>query len=285
MLLNGKTISQITEADLQLLVDDGADENLRLDFKRDCYDYTPGNDEEKTKKRSEFCKDVAALANAMGGWIICGMAEVQGKASRLLGVENLNVDARKRDFITWIDNDIEPRLYGLEPKSVSLANGNTVLIIEVPRSFAGPHALKLKEKGSTDDNPIYQFPLRRDGKTRGMSVNDLRRAFIGSATYAEQIRDFRHKRVEAISKPNSPDSIVELGKGPLFSVHILPLGMIEQPNRLSFTSTNVEFAQKALNGHENFNSLISNRRFNLNGFLLADNIPTHVQQYFQLYRN
>lgn len=285
MLLNGNTIDQVTEADLLQLEKDGRVEDLRLEFKQDCYDYEPGNTENKAKKRKEFCKDVAALANAFGGWIICGIVEVNGKASKVLGVEKLDINARKRDFNSWIERDIEPRLYGVTPHAMLLENGRNILIIEVPRSFAGPHALKIKENTNNDDQHIYQFPLRRDGDTTFMTTNDLRRAFVGNASYADQIRDFRRQRVEAISKPNSPDSIIELGKGPLFSVHVLPLSMVEQPNRLSFTSTNVEFAQKALNGHENFSSLIGNRRFNLNGFLLSDTIPTHVQQYFQLYRN
>lgn len=271
MILNGKTIAQITEADLQLLVDEERLEDLRLDFKRDCYDFT--DTDSKANKRKEFCKDVAALANASGGWIICGVADTQGKASQVLGIENLNVDTRKRQFVDWMDNDIEPKLYGVVMEPVSLATGNTILIIEVPRSFAGPHRTKTNE-----------FPLRRDGKIDpNMGINDLRRAFVGNANYADQIRDFRRKRVEAILDFNHPDSFTPLEEGPLLIVHLLPLGMIENPQRVSFPAG---FIHHALYKTESWEIAPWNGIPNLYGYLITRrrDVEKHLE-YIQSFRS
>src|ERR1700730_2132079 len=69
-------------------------ENDDLDWKQDLawkkQDLPP---EEKEKKKREFAKDVAAMANSRGGLIIFGVSEKNEEAVELTGVPN---DERER---------------------------------------------------------------------------------------------------------------------------------------------------------------------------------------------
>ena len=58
MAIYDKSISQIDTADLQLLLDEVAIENVRLEFKRD----DPGKD--------EWLKKLSSFANTFGGYVI-----------------------------------------------------------------------------------------------------------------------------------------------------------------------------------------------------------------------
>lgn len=273
MRIYGKSLTEVTEADLQQLVSDGQEENLRLEFKVDCYDFT--DETSKQEKRREFCKDALALANASGGWIICGLAETAGKAGRVVGLEKFNSDAQKRLFGQWLDNDAQPRVGQLNTHTVSLSDGKSVFIIEISRSFAAPHRNK----------QTNEFPLRREGRVEpNMTIDDLRRAFVGGATYADQIRAFRRERVDAILDPANPKSLIPIDDGPAFMVHLLPIGMVENPYRFSFTS--LDFANKALWPTPHGHNFTNRAMFNFDGVIMPirrDQSP--AMEYIQVFRS
>lgn len=272
MRMYGKSLTEITETDLQQLVEDGQEENLRLEFKVDCYHYA--TEEEKQKKRHEFVKDVLALANASGGWIICGVAENAGKARRIIGIDNFNPDMHKRQLGTWLDRDAEPLIGQFSTHTVTLSNARSVFVIEVPRSFAAPH--RNKHTG--------EFPIRRLGRVDYMDVDDLRRAFVGTAAFADQIRAFRRERINAILDPNHPNNLAPIDDGPVFAVHLLPLGMVENSSRFSVTS--LEFAERALGSTQDGYYYLNRSMHNLDGVIL----PTRQEkstamEYMQVFRS
>jgi predicted HTH transcriptional regulator len=68
-----RTLSSITAADVQQLVTDRTTEGRTIEFKRDL----PGP---KESDRKEFLADVSSFANAVGGDLIFGVEERDGRA-------------------------------------------------------------------------------------------------------------------------------------------------------------------------------------------------------------
>ena len=66
-----RRISEITDQELKNFIGN-QEENQWIEFKREDYHHDP-NDPEKHKR--EICKDVTAMANAEGGYILIGVQE------------------------------------------------------------------------------------------------------------------------------------------------------------------------------------------------------------------
>ena len=75
----GAPLQELTEAHLQELAKREIQEGPRLDYKL----ALPANKGEK----KELARDVAAFANAYGGYLIFGIREEEGVARELVGVE------------------------------------------------------------------------------------------------------------------------------------------------------------------------------------------------------
>ena len=135
MLLAGVRVDAVTEGTLQGLL--GVGENRSLDFKRDQY----GNG---LAARKEFAADVSALANTIGGHLILGIAEENGLAVEVTGVELDNVDAERVRLEQIARTGIQPRIMGLRIEPVPLANGRHAIVIEVPESFSRPHRVVIE---------------------------------------------------------------------------------------------------------------------------------------------
>lgn len=84
-----KAIDAITVSDLQALVDARIPEGRRLEYKRDHYGR---NDDAKR----EFAADVSSMANSLGGYLLIGIDEANGFASKLVGVTAENPDSLLR---------------------------------------------------------------------------------------------------------------------------------------------------------------------------------------------
>jgi len=72
-------LNQVSEADLQRLIENRVPESITLEYKRDSYG---ANDQAK----KEWLKDISALANTAGGDLVIGMEEDDGVASNLVGL-------------------------------------------------------------------------------------------------------------------------------------------------------------------------------------------------------
>lgn len=71
MFTFSKPLEEITEADLQRLVEDRVEENRQLEYKRDI----PGTSD---ADKREFVRDVVSFSNSAGGHIIFGIAASNG---------------------------------------------------------------------------------------------------------------------------------------------------------------------------------------------------------------
>ena len=162
MIFDNRRISEITPQELIDLIGN-QEENLWIDFKKRDYHRDP-NDSEKHKR--EICKDVTAIANAEGGYILIGVGEENKIARDFFTVNDAASVAQSINDICL--QYIDPRVPNLEVKLSSFQwNGNeiTLVIIHIPPSEIRPHSFVWKN--STN------FVKRYGDLTREYPVSEL----------------------------------------------------------------------------------------------------------------
>ena len=131
MIFDHRPISEITEQELKNLIDN-QEENLWIDFKQQDY-HKDSTDPDKHQR--EICKDVTAIANAEGGYILIGIREENKVAQDFFTVDNAASVAQSINAICL--QYIDPRIPNLEvePYSLKWKNKNIELvIIHIPPS-------------------------------------------------------------------------------------------------------------------------------------------------------
>ncbi len=236
-------------------------ESQTLDFKVTL----PGKDE---KGRKDFLADVCAMANADGGDIVYGVAEVNGAASVLKPITGEDPDAAKRRLGQTIEAGIEPRPPQHEFRDVGLPGGGYALVLQIPASYVGPH------RGAG------RFMLRSNSHNAEMSYDQLRRAFDRTATLTDAARQSREKRLSIIAaggtwRPTPP---------PWCVMHAVPLQAMSGRIQLDVSAA-----------HDDFSDLIvwsgsTGRSTNLDGLIVhpAEELSiggrTFLPGYTQLFR-
>ncbi len=207
---------QTTQADLNQLIADQAQEGPHIDFKRDL---PPAWDD---RSKVKFMADVTAFANAGGGDIIFGLDEsADAQAAAVVPQALASADEEVRRIQDFILNLAEPRLPGTQvfalPVSVGGVDGH-VVIVRVPQSWAGPHRCK----------PNLHFYVRDGLRNRQLDVPEIRGLFLRSESQAQRVRDFRTDRLGKILSGEAPHRLVP---GPLLVVHLVPtqaaLGLVQ----------------------------------------------------------
>lgn len=127
-------------ADIESLIRNQVPESIHLDYKA-----SPALE---PKKSGEIAKDVSAFANSDGGLLIYGVEE--DKASHLPVRIDAGVESKwNREWLEQvITSNVNPRIDGVEIRQFILANGNSVICAQVPKSFRGPH--------QASDNKYYK---------------------------------------------------------------------------------------------------------------------------------
>jgi hypothetical protein len=144
-------------------------ENEDLDWKEDlAWKKKELPPEVKEKKKWEFAKDVAAMANTRGGLIIFGVSEQNEEPVELTGVQNDERERQNLRSLAW--QRVRPLIDGLviEPLSDS-AGGQGLIIVSVPGSSEAPHVVGEKNE--------MGVPYRDGSDTRWMTESQLERAY------------------------------------------------------------------------------------------------------------
>jgi hypothetical protein len=198
-------LADLTQAHLEELVTERAEEGPHLEFKREL----PGNDREA---KGEFLGDVTAFANAGGGDLVFGIAEdAEGVATAVTPLPG-NRDHEALRLQSFIADLVEPKMPGVQVQSTPVAVGGQqgfTVVIRVPQSWAGPHRVETNR----------HFYVREGRRKRPLDVPEIRRLFLHSERAAEQIRDFRTERLGKLLAGEAPHKLVD---GALLVVHLVP---------------------------------------------------------------
>ncbi|MDP9422938.1 MAG: ATP-binding protein [Pseudomonadota bacterium] len=129
--------------------------------------------------KSEFLKDVSALANASGGAILFGIKEKAGEADSLAGLHLADPDSEMRRLSQTLESGVEPRVAGVQFVPLKLGESD-VLVVDVPQSFDAPHRYLF--------NGHSKFVQRSGTHVAELSYDQLRSAFNRSAERLDRLR-------------------------------------------------------------------------------------------------
>ena len=166
MIFDNRNISEIAPQELIDLIGN-QEENLWIDFKKMEYKKDP-TDTEKHKR--EICKDVTAMANAEGGYIIIGISEKNKLAQDFFHIDDAAKLAQSINGVCL--QHIAPRIPNLEvePYPLKWKNKNIeLIIIHIPPSSMRPHCFVWKN--------LTNFVKRYGDVTREYPISELGEAF------------------------------------------------------------------------------------------------------------
>lgn len=207
-----KPLDQLTETDLQGLVLNQVAERKRIEYK---LSLPGGLDSEK----KEFLADASSFANASGGYLLYGVKESLGIPEEICGVSVPNSDEVRRRLESMIRDGIEPRISGVDSCAVPLKNGNVVIVICVPMSWAAPHMITYQIKNH------WRFYGRSSNGKYPLDVHELGSVFLLSETTIERIRNFRAERLEKI---DAGENVPFTAAGAKVVLHLVPLQTFRQ---------------------------------------------------------
>lgn len=284
MPFNWKTAKDIDENDLLSLI--GASwEGQSIDFKKSAYPPPPDDalpsdqgerDRVKNRWKIDLCTDLSALANARGGWIICGIKEKGGVAEVLCGLgANVNLESEISRLEQCAMNGIDPPLPALKIEPVKLEDPTkaAALVIRVPRSYRAPHRVRETRK----------FHVRRSGRNGEMKMDELRMAFNLSESLVERVRDFRNTRIEALATNRQEDIPILLNPGVKCVLHAIPLTSLDVGSTLDLSAFNSPTSAPWI-VQENLHF----GRYNLLGYVRPNGLEEssrNLDGYIQVFRN
>jgi Putative DNA-binding domain len=209
----------IGEKDLQALVSNGVGEGTGIEFKEESY----GRADSDIK---EFLKDISSFANTFGGYLLIGMAEKEGIAANLKGISTPDIDAELQRFESLMRDGIQPRISGIQLKSISLASGAHAILFNVPRSWNPPHRVSAKNTN--------RFYIRNSSGVHEASVEELRLLFSQGGTIQDRSRAYRLERLSKIQAGEIPvDLVNHFGK---LVVHLVPFSSFSSPAQVDLES-------------------------------------------------
>jgi hypothetical protein len=262
MILSNR-IEDITKEEILSLVENRVEEGAKIEYKALL---SLGTSSEK----KEFLADVSAFANSSGGDLIVGIEEDEGIPTEAIGVSGINPDAYKIQLEQIVLSNIAPKIPGLRIQAIQGFPEGPVLVIRIPKSWAGPHMVTIGQS---------RFFVRSNARKRPLDVAEIRSAFLQSESLPEKIRSFRQERVGKILSGETPALLKE---GPKMILHVIPAIAFSTGFSLDAGSLKAE--------RENLVpiSLGANQiRFNLDGMISCDGYPEQggFSEYCQAFRN
>ena len=257
-----KKIDEITEKDLQSLIENSVLERKTLEYKQILPGTTDGD-------KKEFLSDVTSFANASGGDIIFGITENADHIPiDLSGIETTDPDADTRRLEGIIRDSIQPRIPNIHTHPIQLENGHFAVIVRIPKSWLNPHMVAYK--GSS------RFYARASNGKYQMDIGEIRSAFTLSESRIQKIREFVQSRISEIYSNSTPIPLTKFSK---LAIHIIP-----------FSSTDTEM----IKGFENLHMIPvipmftggANPSFNVDGRISIGAVINGTSRgYVQIYRN
>jgi len=261
-----KDLEQITEKDLQNLIDDSVLENKTIEYKRSL----PGKSHHE---KVEFLADISSFANASGGNIVYGIVQNNetGKPTKLEGLNVENMDKEILRLENIIRDGIGPRIIEIKSKHIDLLNSKKVLIIRVPKGLRKPYRVTFEGHD--------KFYKRSSNGKHPLDVEELRVEFNSPKTITEKMKKFRESR---ISKILTNDTSAHHYDGAKVVLHLLPVISFDSARQYSIENKKKWLTEKM----RPINSAECKGRYNLDGFLTySENGEKKSYSCVQLFKN
>lgn len=263
-----KEFDLISEEDIEYYISNEVNESKHLEFKEKLFI-------DKDREKKEFLADVSSFANASGGYLVYGIKCNKGIAIEAVGIDIDNIDDLILRLHNIIRDNIEPRIHGVEIKSIGkYQRGGPVIIIHVPTSWSKPHMVTFRSSP--------RFYSRHSNGKYPLDYGEIRDAFVFSNMLPERIRTLYHDRIDRITK-DKETPIYHDGKN-FLSLHIIPYSLFEKHDVVDMKSLKDNFNEiLLLDGRSPHES-----RYNIDG-LLVYSINREEDRakslYCQVYRN
>lgn len=260
-----KNVNEITEDDLQELIDNSVSEKKTIEYKQSL----PGNSDADKK---EFLADISSFSNASGGDLIYGITEDRAKGipNKLEGLTVENADQVITRLENMIRDGIKPRISGIVIQPIKVLKSKVALLIRIPRSWNSPHRVTFKGHD--------KFYTRSTNGKYPLDVTELRIAFNLSEKTTERIRRFREDRISNIFTNETPVPFYDNAK---IVLHLIPIISFNPAQRyeLNKITSHPEKLQPIV--HSGFYN-----RHNLDGFLTySRDREGKSYSYVQLFNN
>ncbi|GJO17862.1 hypothetical protein NJB1507_08350 [Mycobacterium marinum] len=201
--LFGCRVDELDETAIRKAIAARVRENDELDFKREHHD-----------DPDELAKDVAALANNIGGVLVLGVADDRGQASYANPVEIS--DRINRHINAVIGSRVQPFISGIRIHTISSERrGFGFLLVIVPQSSEAPHAIINPEAPVT-----LRYPVRDGSATRWLGEHELSRRYAdrfqaraGAAARLDQVHSEGLSRIAHWRSPWLAVSVVPIVLG------------------------------------------------------------------------
>jgi Putative DNA-binding domain len=259
-----KPIEQIDKATINTLVRDKVSEHRSLDYKV----IFPGNSDDEKR---EFLSDVSSFANSSGGDLVYGVADERDDNNKATGVPSVaegialtNIGDQIARLEASSRDGIAPRIQGIRFQSIEGFSKGPVIVMRVPKSWAGPHMVTFKQHSRFySRNSTGKYPL---------DVAEIRTAFVESTSVGERLRSFR---VERLGRAIEGDTAVPLGEGVKLLFHMVPISSVS-PYVVRDVTAN---AAKIGPAFAPIEATSYGGRFNLDGFYVAGEPSAYVQVF------
>ncbi len=251
--------NDVTEQHLEQLIAGGVQESVTIDYKAESYLYDDSG-------KRELLKDVTGFTNTLGGYLVLGMTAIDGTPTNLSGLAGVVLDKELLRLESIVRDGIEPRIFGLTIRGINLVNGNSAIIISIPRSWNPPHRVNYKGWN--------KYFARSSAATYELSVTDLRSVFLQSANLERRIQEFRLDRIAKIKVGGAPAPVINEGQ---MVIHIVPMAS-------GVARIDVGAASKDFVSFRPRDSISLNYRINFDGLLVTSvqndgRIPCYTQLF------
>lgn len=147
----------------------------------------------------EFAKDVAAMANSGGGWIVYGITDDgNSRAHELTPVDWSDKEASRLRALAY--GRVYPPAVGIRFHEVSI-EGGAVVAVQVPDSAEAPHFARYRQNG-------LRAPRRNGADTVFMSEHEIERAYVARFARRDAWADDMQALFDATVRTSSRDSVV-----------------------------------------------------------------------------
>jgi len=150
---------------IEKAIEAGLEETADFDMKRVVPDL------KADKSKQEVAKDIAAMANSGGGWIIYGVGE--GATGIAGSIHPCEWEAKEeQQMLTIAYTKIDPPVVGLEFNKISCGENSDkkLVLMHIPDSVDAPHFARAEKNN-------FSAPRRNGPHTKPMTYRDIERGF------------------------------------------------------------------------------------------------------------